>query len=85
VGDPLYGPGAQTLRESAPPMREGAQAGVGQVLGHPLPQVPLQPSPQAPAPAPERMLLHATRLALTHPLTGETMVWESAPPWEDVR
>jgi tRNA pseudouridine32 synthase / 23S rRNA pseudouridine746 synthase len=37
--------------------------------------------PTAPATEPARLLLHATRLALSHPITGQPQVWHSAPPF----
>jgi len=49
-------------------------------LGHPILGDNLYASPEALAMAP-RLLLHATRLALSHPVTGQRLSWLLPPPF----
>jgi len=49
-------------------------------LGHPILGDPLYAHPEALARAP-RMYLHARHLSFAHPLTGETMVFDSPSPF----
>ncbi len=54
-------------------------------IGHPLVGDPAYGGRQAqnvvqPVSAFARQALHATRLALTHPVSGKTMTWSAAPP-----
>ncbi len=49
-------------------------------LGHPILGDPLYADPESFAKAP-RMTLHATHLDLEHPLTGETLVFDSPVPF----
>jgi tRNA pseudouridine32 synthase/23S rRNA pseudouridine746 synthase len=51
-----------------------------QALGHPILGDPLYAPPEAFAAAP-RLLLHAERLALFHPLTDQAMAFESPVPF----
>ncbi len=51
-----------------------------QALGHPILGDPLYASPEVFAAAP-RLLLHAERLALFHPLTDQAMAFESPVPF----
>ena len=51
-----------------------------QALGHPILGDPLYAPPEALAAAP-RLLLHAQRLALFHPASGEPLVFDSAAPF----
>jgi tRNA pseudouridine32 synthase/23S rRNA pseudouridine746 synthase len=51
-----------------------------QALGHPIVGDRLYAAPEVAAAAP-RLLLHAQRLALFHPATGEPMVFDSAAPF----
>jgi len=50
------------------------------VLGHPILGDPLY-APPAVAARGGRMLLHASRIEFGHPATGETLVFESMPPF----
>lgn len=50
-----------------------------QAVGHPILGDPLY-APPAIIAAAERLLLHASRLAFTHPITGGALLFESAPP-----
>ena len=56
-------------------------------LGHPIVGDPLY-GPALPATASTRaggeMRLHAQRLSLTHPLSGQSRAWESGPSWQNV-
>jgi len=49
-------------------------------IGHPIVGDALYGAPQA-ADATERLLLHATRIGFLHPLGGDTMRFESPPPF----
>ncbi len=49
-------------------------------IGHPILGDPLYAEPPATRLA-LRLLLHATRLELAHPATGQRIVWESAAPF----
>jgi tRNA pseudouridine32 synthase/23S rRNA pseudouridine746 synthase len=51
-----------------------------QAIGHPILGDTLYAPPEARDAAP-RLLLHATRLALPHPATGDSLILESAPPF----
>jgi tRNA pseudouridine32 synthase/23S rRNA pseudouridine746 synthase len=51
-----------------------------QAIGHPIVGDTLYASPEF-AQASSRLLLHASRLALAHPITGAALVFESAPPF----
>jgi tRNA pseudouridine32 synthase / 23S rRNA pseudouridine746 synthase len=51
-----------------------------QALGHPILGDPLYAPPAVTATAP-RLLLHARRLALFHPASGEPMVFDCPPPF----
>jgi len=51
-----------------------------QALGHPIVGDPLYGEPGT-APGAARMHLHATALALTHPLSGERLRWDSPVPF----
>ena len=51
-----------------------------QALGHPILGDPLYAGPAGQARAP-RLLLHASRLAFTHPETGAPLAFESQPPF----
>ena len=51
-----------------------------QALGHPILGDPLYAPPECLAAAP-RLLLHARRLALFHPVSGEPMVFDSPAPF----
>jgi tRNA pseudouridine32 synthase/23S rRNA pseudouridine746 synthase len=51
-----------------------------QALGHPILGDPLYAPPAVTAAAP-RLLLHARRLALFHPASGEPMVFDCPPPF----
>lgn len=51
-----------------------------QALGHPILGDPLYAPPAAQAAAP-RLLLHARRLALFHPDSGQALQFDSAPPF----
>jgi 23S rRNA pseudouridine1911/1915/1917 synthase len=50
-------------------------------LGYPILGDPLY-GPEVPAGVPRRMYLHAARIELVHPVTGEPLVLESPPPGE---
>jgi tRNA pseudouridine32 synthase/23S rRNA pseudouridine746 synthase len=51
-------------------------------IGHPIVGDALYgPGPAAPHGAPARLMLHATRLALTHPGSGERCAWSSPAPF----
>ena len=54
--------------------------GGAMALGHPILGDPLYADPESFAKAP-RMTLHATHLDLEHPLTGETLVFDSPVPF----
>lgn len=51
-----------------------------QALGHPILGDPLYAPPEAQAAAP-RLLLHARKLALFHPDSGQALQFDSAPPF----
>lgn len=51
-----------------------------QALGHPILGDTLYADTEALARSP-RLLLHASELALTHPLKGEALHWQSPPPF----
>ena len=53
-------------------------------IGHPLVGDPVYGKRDPRLPVFARQALHATRLALLHPLTGQRMQWEAPPP-EDMR
>jgi 23S rRNA pseudouridine1911/1915/1917 synthase len=64
--------------------------------GHPLCGEKLYDRPTHGKPLPDgsgalRPMLHAVRLGIVHPTSGETMVWEEAPPadfaslWRELR
>jgi tRNA pseudouridine32 synthase/23S rRNA pseudouridine746 synthase len=50
-------------------------------IGHPIVGDALYGSPPAAAEPADRLLLHATQIGFAHPLTGELMQFESAPPF----
>ncbi len=73
--------GGQTRLELAPLTGRSHQLRVHlQALGHPIVGDALYAPPEVAARAP-RLLLHAHRLALQHPLEGERRAWECAPPF----
>jgi len=79
LGHPLAG---QTTRvELEPVTGRSHQLRVHlQALGHPILGDALYGMPTSPGKA-QRLLLHATRLELTHPVSLQTMVFSSEPPF----